>query len=37
VLGLPTVLIGDAGSAQSDALKKAADSGAPFAEVCPAA
>ena len=35
VLGLPTVLIGDAGSAQSDALKKAADSGAPFAEVCP--
>src|ERR1700758_3434617 len=31
-LGLPTVLIGDAGSAQSDALKKAADSGAPFAE-----
>ena len=35
VLGLPTVLIGDAGSAQSDALKSAAGNGAPFAEVCP--
>ncbi|HYJ09944.1 MAG TPA: PAAR domain-containing protein [Polyangiaceae bacterium] len=34
-VGLPTVLIGDAGSAQADALKKAAASGAPFAEVCP--
>jgi uncharacterized Zn-binding protein involved in type VI secretion len=34
-IGLPTVLIGDAGSAQQDALKNAAGSGAPFAEVCP--
>jgi len=35
VLGLPTVLIGDAASAQSDALKKASSNGSPFAEVCP--
>lgn len=34
-IGLPTVLIGDAGSAQQDALKNAAGNGAPFAEVCP--
>src|SRR5260221_7336990 len=36
-LGLPTVLIGDAGSAQQDALKNAAKNGAPFAEPCPLA
>jgi uncharacterized Zn-binding protein involved in type VI secretion len=36
-IGLPTVLIGDAGSAQQDALKNAAKNGAPFAEHCPAA
>jgi uncharacterized Zn-binding protein involved in type VI secretion len=34
-LGLPTVLIGDAGSGQTNALKNAAASGAPFAESCP--
>jgi uncharacterized Zn-binding protein involved in type VI secretion len=34
-IGLPTVLIGDAGSAQQNALKGAAASGAPFAEHCP--
>lgn len=34
-VGLPTVLIGDAASAQANALKKAAQSGAPFAESCP--
>jgi len=34
-VGLPTVLIGDAGSAQADALKNAAKNGAPFAEECP--
>jgi uncharacterized Zn-binding protein involved in type VI secretion len=33
-VGLPTVLIGDAGSAQANALKNAANSGAPFAEDC---
>ena len=36
-VGLPTVLIGDAGSAQSNALKNAAANGAPLAEHCPAA
>ena len=34
-VGLPTVLIGDAGSAQADALKNAAANGTPFAENCP--
>jgi len=34
-LGLPTVLIGDAASAQSNALKNAAANGSPFAESCP--
>jgi len=34
-IGLPTVLIGDAGSGQADALKSAADSGAPLVEDCP--
>jgi hypothetical protein len=34
-VGLPTVLIGDASSAQEDALKSAAASGAPLAEHCP--
>lgn len=34
-VGLPTVLIGDAGSAQADALKNAAANGTPFAESCP--
>jgi uncharacterized Zn-binding protein involved in type VI secretion len=34
-VGLPTVLIGDAGSGQANALKQAAASGAPFAENCP--
>src|SRR4051812_10289935 len=33
--GLPTVLIGDAGSAQSGALKGAAANGAALAEHCP--
>ena len=33
--GLPTVLIGDAGSAQSNALKGAAANGAALAEHCP--
>jgi uncharacterized Zn-binding protein involved in type VI secretion len=36
-VGLPTVLIGDAGSAQANALKSAAESGAPLAEHCPLA
>jgi uncharacterized Zn-binding protein involved in type VI secretion len=36
-VGLPTVLIGDAGSAQAEALKNAAKNGAPFAEDCPLA
>jgi uncharacterized Zn-binding protein involved in type VI secretion len=35
-LGLPTVLIGMAGSAQTSALQSAAATGAPFAEHCPA-
>ena len=34
-VGLPTVLIGDAASVQADALKNAANNGAPFAEHCP--
>jgi uncharacterized Zn-binding protein involved in type VI secretion len=33
--GLPAVLIGDGGSPQSQALKRAAASGAPLVEVCP--
>jgi uncharacterized Zn-binding protein involved in type VI secretion len=33
-LGLPTVLIGEPGSGQSNALRQAADSGAPFCEQC---
>lgn len=36
-VGLPTVLIGDAGSAQSNALKGAAANGAALAEHCPLA
>ena len=34
-VGLPTVLIGEVGSAQSNALKAAAASGAPLVEHCP--
>ncbi|HVZ30921.1 MAG TPA: PAAR domain-containing protein [Polyangiaceae bacterium] len=33
--GFPTVLIGDGGPPQHQALKKAAASGAPFVEICP--
>src|SRR5688572_24923173 len=33
-VGMPTVLIGDGGTEQGDALKGAADNGAPFAEEC---
>jgi uncharacterized Zn-binding protein involved in type VI secretion len=33
-LGLPTVLIGEVGSGQANALSQASTTGAPFCEVC---